>query len=82
MIPIKKSACAALAGAILLSMTGCSAINSEEDVYDAGDSFAKVMKALGGLLVFEAVIVVARFDGSSWRFFVIQSLPSAIRATV
>ena len=43
MIPIKKSACAALAGAILLSMTGCSAISSEEDVYDAGDSFAKAV---------------------------------------
>lgn len=45
-IPIKKTTCAALAGALLLSMSGCSSLpvgNSTEDVNDAGDAFAKAL---------------------------------------
>lgn len=45
-IPIKKTTCAALAGAVLLSMTGCSTLpigedNSEEEIVDAATLFVK-----------------------------------------
>ena len=45
-IPIKKTTCAALTGALLLSMTGCSELpfakgNSEEEIVDAAQAFVE-----------------------------------------
>lgn len=45
-IPVKKTTCAALAGAVLISMTGCSELpflnkTSDEDIVDAAEEFVK-----------------------------------------